>query len=315
MELQHGRGLMDYREEFRVKPGSKVRLSGLDPSYTGKHVSEDKAATDVEKHRKKLAEQQYLMYSEKRHSLLIVLQALDAAGKDGTVNHVMSAMNPQGTTVTGFKAPTALELEHDFLWRVHPHVPEKGTVAIFNRSHYEDVLVVRVHKLAPKEVWSERYELINDFERLLYRENDTHIIKFFLHISKEEQLERFKQRLDDPARNWKISDSDYKERELWDDYTKAFEDVFAKTSTKHAPWYIIPSNHKWFRDLAVSQIVADTMEDLGMKMPKPTVDLEDIRREYHAAADNKPSKKSKEDQGNGDGGDAHTKDKKHHKKN
>ncbi len=292
---------MNYREEFRVSPGSKVRLGDFDPSYTGKHVSEDKAATDIEKHRKKLAEQQYLMYAEKRHSLLIVLQALDAAGKDGTVNHVMSAMNPQGTTVASFKAPTALELEHDFLWRVHQHVPAEGTVAIFNRSHYEDVLVVRVHKLAPKEVWSGRYELINDFERLLCRQNNTHIIKFFLHISKEEQLERFKQRLDDPARNWKISDSDYKERELWDDYTKAFEDVFAKTSTKHAPWYIIPSNHKWFRNLAVSQIVADTMEDLGMKMPKPTVDLEEIRREYHAAADAKPSEKRKQDEGYDDG--------------
>ncbi len=303
---------MDYREEFRVKPGSKVRLSDLDPSYTGKHVSENKAAAEMEKHCRKLAEQQYLMYAEKQHSLLIVLQALDAAGKDGTVNHVMSAMNPQGTTVTPFKGPTPLELEHDFLWRVHPHAPAKGTVAIFNRSHYEDVLVVRVHKLAPKDVWLERYELINDFERLLYRQNNTHIIKFFLQISKEEQLERFKQRLDDPARNWKISDSDYQERELWNDYTKAFEEVFEKTSTKHAPWYIIPSNHKWFRNLAVSQIVAGTMQDLGMKMPKPTVDLAKIRREYHAAADDESSKK-KNAEGHSDSGKAEKKHKKHHK--
>ena len=157
-------------------------------------------------------------------------------------------------------------------------------MAIFNRSYYEDVLVVRVHKLAPKEVWSERYELINDFEKLLRKQNNTHIIKFFLHISKEEQLERFKQRLDDPARNWKISDNDYKERELWDDYTEAFEDVFTKTSTKDAPWYIIPSNRKWFRNLAVSQIVAATMEDLGMKLPEPQVDLKTIRSQYHQAA-------------------------------
>ena len=303
---------MDYREEFRVKPGSKVRLSDLDPSYTGKHVSEDNAAAEMEKHCRKLSEQQYLMYAEKQHSLLIVLQALDAAGKDGTVNHVMSAMNPQGTTVTAFRGPAPLELEHDFLWRVHPHAPAKGTVAIFNRSHYEDVLVVRVHKLAPKDVWSERYELINDFERLLYRQNNTHIIKFFLQISKEEQLERFKQRLDDPARNWKISDSDYQERQLWNDYTKAFEDVFERTSTKHAPWYIIPSNHKWFRNLAVSQIVAETMQDLGMKMPKPTVDLAKIRREYHAAADDESSKK-KNTEGHSDGGKADKKHKKHHK--
>jgi PPK2 family polyphosphate:nucleotide phosphotransferase len=254
-------------------------------------VSEAKAGADIEKHRAKLTQQQLLMYAEKRHSLLIVLQALDGAGKDGTVNHVISAMNPQGTTVTGFKGPTALELDHDFLWRVHLHVPAKGTVAIFNRSHYEDVLVVRVHKLAPKDVWSERYELINDFEKLLYRQNDTHIIKFFLHISQEEQLERFKERLDDPARNCKISNSDYKEREFWDDYKKAFEDVFEKTSTKHAPWYIIPSNHKWFRNLAVSQIVAATMEDIGMKMPKPTVNLDEIRKEYHEAADDAQGKK------------------------
>lgn len=284
---------MDYRKEFRVKPGAKVKLSEIDPGSTGKHVSEKEALADIEKYRDKLRKLQYLLYSEKEHSLLIVLQALDAAGKDGTVNHVMSAMNPQGTTVTGFKGPTAIELEHDFLWRIHPHAPAKGTVAIFNRSHYEDVLVVRVHKLAPKKVWSERYELINDFEGLLRRQNNTHIIKFYLHISKEEQLARFRQRLDDPVRNWKISDNDYKERELWDDYTKAFEDIFAETSKKEAPWYIIPSNHKWFRDLAVSQIVVATMEDLGMQMPKPQVDLKLIHEEYHQAAEQQGNFKGK----------------------
>ena len=275
---------MDYRKEFEVKPGTKVKLSRIDPNYKGKHVDEKTAQADLEQYRANLSKQQALLYAEKNHSLLIVLQALDAAGKDGTINHVMSAMNLQGTTVTGFKGPTALELEHDFLWRIRPHAPAKGMVAIFNRSHYEDVLVVRVHKLAPKDVWSERYELINDFEKLLRKQNSTRIIKFFLHISKEEQLERFKQRLDDPARNWKISPSDYKERALWDDYTEAFEDVFTETSTKDAPWYIIPSNHKWFRNLAVSQIVGATMEDLGMKMPKPQVDLKAIREQYHQAA-------------------------------
>ena len=284
---------MDYRKDFVVKPGTKIRLHEIDPGYKGKHVSEDKVQTEIEKYRARLAQLQYLLYAEKQHSLLIVLQAMDAAGKDGTVNHVMSAMNPQGTTVTGFKGPTALELEHDFLWRVHPHAPAKGTVAIFNRSHYEDVLVVRVHKLAPKEVWSGRYQLINDFEKLLRKQNNTHIVKFFLHISEEEQLARFKQRLDDPARNWKISDSDYKERELWADYTKAFEDVFEQTSTKHAPWYIIPSNHKWFRNLAISQIVVRTMEDLGMKMPTPQVDLDVIRKEYHQAASEAVHRKKK----------------------
>ena len=288
---------MDYRQEFIVTPGSHVRLSKIDPAYKGKNVSEKDAVPDMQKHLDKLRKLQLLLYAEKKHSLLIVLQALDAAGKDGTVNHVLSAMNPQGTTVTGFKRPTDADLNHDFLWRIHPHTPGKGEVAIFNRSYYEDVLVVRVHKLAPKEVWSERYELINDFEKLLRRENNTHIIKLFLHISREEQLERFKQRLDDPSRNWKISDGDYKEREYWDAYTEAFEDVFAETSTKHAPWYIIPSNHKWFRNLAVSQIVSATLEDLGMKMPPPQVDLAKIRKEYHQAAekeDHKGSKNKKE---------------------
>jgi PPK2 family polyphosphate:nucleotide phosphotransferase len=276
---------MDFRKQFAVKPGTKVSLRDFDPDYTGKHRSEKEAAHDTQRFLDKLRKLQFLLYSEKKHSLLIVLQALDAAGKDGTVNHVMSAMNPQGTTVTGFKQPTAEDLDHDFLWRVHPHAPGKGTVAIFNRSHYEDVLVVRVHKLAPKEVWSARYDLINDFEKLLQRENNTHILKFFLHISPKQQLERFKQRLDDPARNWKISDSDYKEREYWDAYTKAFEEVFEKTSQRNAPWYIIPSNQKWFRNLAVSQIVAATMEDLGMRLPKPQVDLNVIRKEYHQAAE------------------------------
>jgi len=277
---------MDYRKEFHVEPGGKVKLADIDPNYKGEHLGEEDARAHLEKYNKKLRDMQFLMYSEKKHSLLIVLQALDAAGKDGTINHVLGVMNPQGTRVTGFKGPSAEEREHDFLWRIHPHAPARGMVAIFNRSYYEDVLVVRVHKLAPEEVWSQRYELIKDFEKLLRQQNNTQIIKFFLHISEDEQLARFKQRLDDPARNWKISDSDYKERGLWDHYTKAFEDVFAETSTRHAPWYIIPSNHKWFRNLAVSQIVAATMEDLGMKLPKPQVDLSVISKQYHEAAGN-----------------------------
>jgi PPK2 family polyphosphate:nucleotide phosphotransferase len=226
---------------------------------------------------------QYMLYAEKKHALLIVLQGIDAAGKDGTCWHVMTAMNPQGTSVTGFKQPTEEQRRHDFLWRVHPHAPGLGEVAIFNRSHYEDVLVVRVHGLAPKKVWSARYALINDFEKLL-ADSGTTIVKFFLSISAEEQLERFKQRLDDPRRQWKISDSDYKERERWDDYIEAYEDMLEKCSTRHAPWYVIPSNHKWFRNLAISRIIADTLEDLGMKMPAPSVDLDLIRRQYHAAA-------------------------------
>ncbi len=282
---------MDYRKQFRVKPGSKVDLDSIDAGYKGKHEDEDAAKVELAKYKDRLCKLQYLMYAEKRHSLLIVLQALDAGGKDGTVNHVMSVMNPQGTTVAAFKSPTAVELDHDFLWRVHPHVPGRGAVAIFNRSHYEDVLIVRVHKLVPKDVWKERYALINNFESLLCTQNNTTIVKFFLHISKDEQLRRFEQRLDDPSRNWKISDSDYKERELWNEYTKAFEDALEKTSTKHAPWYVIPANHKWFRNLAVSQIVAETMEDMGMKMPSPQVDLNVIREEYHEAVSEGKKKK------------------------
>lgn len=284
---------MDYRKAFMVKLGAGVKLGKLDAGYTGKHVSEEKAKAEIEDYRTRLSRQQLLMSAERKYGLLIVLQGIDGAGKDGTLHHVMSAMSPQGTTVTPFKAPTAQELDHDFLWRIHPHVPAKGEVAIFNRSYYEDVLVVRVHHLVAKDVWSERYDLINDFEELLYSQNHTHILKFFLHISKQEQLERFRQRLDDPARNWKISDSDYKERELWDDYQQAFEAVLARTSTKHAPWYIIPSNHKWFRNLAVSQIVAGTMEELRMKPPKPTVDLAVIRKEYHEATGGQSGRRKK----------------------
>jgi PPK2 family polyphosphate:nucleotide phosphotransferase len=274
---------MDYRKQFLVEPGQMLHLNRFDPAFKGHHEAHETAAPELERYRQKLAYQQSLMYAEKKHALLIVLQALDAGGKDGTVNHVFTALNPQGTSVVGFKQPTALELVHDFLWRVHPHAPPRGWVSIFNRSHYEDVLVTRVHKLIDKATWSARYDRIRDFETELF-ESGTQILKFFLHISKEEQLTRFEQRLDDPARNWKISGSDYSERELWDDYIAAFEDALSATSAQHAPWFVIPSNHKWFRNLAVSQIVADTMEDLGMSFPKPIVDLADIRRKYHAAA-------------------------------
>jgi PPK2 family polyphosphate:nucleotide phosphotransferase len=273
---------MDYRKQFLVEPGQKLRLKHLDPAFKGHHETHETAAPELEHYREKLAQQQSLMYAEKKHALLIVLQALDAGGKDGTVNHVFTAFNPQGASVIGFKQPTPLELEHDFLWRVHPHAPPKGWVSIFNRSHYEDVLIARVHKLVDKATWTARYDRIRDFETELF-ESGTKILKFFLHISKEEQLARFEQRLDDPVRNWKISESDYSERELWDDYIAAFEDALSATSAQHAPWYVIPSNQKWFRNLAVSQVVADTMEDLGMSFPKPTVDLADIRRKYHAA--------------------------------
>jgi PPK2 family polyphosphate:nucleotide phosphotransferase len=284
---------MDYRKLFQVEPGQHLKLSQIDPDYHGKHVSEAQAKAETEKHREVTAQQQDLMYSEGRHSLLIVLQAMDAGGKDGTVAHAMSTMNPIGTVVTSFKQPTTEDLKHDFLWRVHSHVPAKGMVSVFNRSHYEDVLVVRVHNLVPKDIWATRYSAINDFEKLLWRQNGTRIIKFFLYISKEEQLKRFAARLEDPARNWKISEDDYREREFWDDYMKAYEAVFRKTSTEHAPWYIIPANHKWFRNLAISQIVAETFEDMGIRTPKPQVDLELIKRQYHEAEEQEVTAKPK----------------------
>ncbi|MFO0994547.1 MAG: polyphosphate kinase 2 family protein [Hyphomicrobiales bacterium] len=283
---------MDYRKKLIVKPGTKIRLKDIDPAYHGEHESEAEAQQDLAGNVAKLTHLQYLLYAERKHSLLIVVQGIDAAGKDGTCWHVITAMNPQGTTVTGFKQPTAEDLAHDFLWRIHPHVPGLGDVAVFNRSHYEDVLVVRVHDMVPESVWSKRYKEINQFEKLLARKGTT-ILKFFLYISAEEQLERFRQRLDDPNRQWKISDSDYKERAYWDDYTKAYEAMLEQCSTDDAPWYVIPSNHKWFRNLAVSQIIAATLEELKMKLPPATVDLAQIRRAYHAAAKNPADAKSK----------------------
>jgi PPK2 family polyphosphate:nucleotide phosphotransferase len=273
---------MDYRDKFIVKPGRRLRLSETDPSYKGHHEAPDAATAEIESYRHKLTRLQSLLYAEKRHSVLIVLQALDAGGKDGTINHVFATFNPQGARVVGFKQPTNVELAHDFLWRIHPHAPAKGEIVIFNRSHYEDVLITRVHKLIGEAVWTARYERIREFEKGL-TESGTTVFKFFLHISKDEQLARFAERLKDPAHNWKISDSDYAERELWDEYIAAFEDALSHTSTHRAPWFVIPANHKWFRNLAVSQIVADTIDQLGLSYPPATVDLKEIRRKYHAA--------------------------------
>jgi len=273
---------MDYRKRFVVEPGAKARLSKIDPSYTGKDETHDKALSEIQKHVERMSKLQFLLYADGSQSLLVVLQALDAAGKDGVIRHVFSGMNPQGTSVFGFKQPSKEEAAHDFLWRAHRRTPAKGEVAIFNRSYYEDVLVVRVHKLVPRSVWSKRYDLINDFEKTLAQDGTT-ILKLFLHISPDEQLARFKQRLDDPSRHWKISESDYSERELWPQYVDAYEDAMASTSTKRAPWYVIPANHKWFRNLAISQIIADTMDDMGLKLLPPRVDIAGIRRKYHAA--------------------------------
>lgn len=274
---------MNYRQRFAVAPGAKVHLAKIDPDDKGGHVSHDAARPEIQKQVERIDRLQYLLYANSRQSLLIVLQGVDAAGKDGVIRHLFTGMNPQGTRVATFKQPSRAELAHDFLWRVHQSAPARGEAVIYNRSHYEDVLIVRVRDLVPRAVWSKRYELINGFERML-TENGTHILKFYLHISKREQLKRFKARLDDPARQWKISDSDYTERELWPRYIEAYEEALARTSTKSAPWFVIPANHKWFRNLAISQIVADTLAEMDLKTPSPQVDLAEIRRKYHAAA-------------------------------
>jgi PPK2 family polyphosphate:nucleotide phosphotransferase len=273
---------MNYCRKFVVEPGSKLRLDKIDPGYTGKHKSRETAAKDTAKEIGRMDRLQYLLYADASQSLLIVLQGMDAAGKDGVVRHLFTGMNPQGTRVSDFKQPTREELAHDFLWRVHRRTPANGEVVIYNRSHYEDVLIARVDKLVPRSVWSKRYDLINDFEKML-SEHRTCILKFFLHISADEQLDRFRTRLDDPTRRWKISDSDYSVRELWPKYMEAYEEAITRTSTKRAPWYVIPSNHKWFRNLAISRIVADAMDEMRLKLPRPHVDLTAIRRKYHAA--------------------------------
>ena len=281
---------MNYREHFIVAPGAKPNLAKIDPDFHGAEVDQAAAAAETARAIARMGELQHRLYAEAKRSLLIVLQAVDAGGKDGVIRHLFTGMNPQGVSVHCFKQPTPEELAHDFLWRAHLHTPERGAVAIFNRSHYEDVLVVRVHKLAPASAWPQRYEEINAFEGLLAREG-TRILKFCLHISAEEQLERFKERLDDPERQWKISESDYEERELWPEYVEAYEDAIAATSTEAAPWHVIPSNRKWFRNLAISRIVVDAMEEMKLKTPPPRVDLAAIRRKYHAAAEQAKEKK------------------------
>ena len=266
---------MDFRKRFAVEPGSKAKLADRDTRETCGFSKGARADRALARNIERLAELQYLLYAESRRALLVVLQAMDAGGKDGTIRHVMSAMNPQGCRVTSFKAPSVEEASHDFLWRIHRAVPHRGEVGVFNRSHYEDVLVVRVHDLVPRSVWSKRYRQINDFERLL-AENEVVIVKFFLHISKEEQRERFQARLDKPHKNWKVNPADFEERRYWNDYMKAYEAALTRCNKSWAPWYIIPADRKWFRNLAVSGILVDTLEEMKMQFPKPTYDPAEI---------------------------------------
>ena len=267
---------MKMHRRFWVQPCRKVRLADFDPDDTAGFDKGAKARERLEKNIARMADLEYRLYAEGRRAVLIILQGMDAAGKDGTIRHVMTGLNPQNCRVTSFKVPSAEEAAHDFLWRIHKAVPARGEIAIFNRSHYEGVLVERVHRLVPKSVWSARYDQINAFEKLL-SENGVTILKFFLHISKKEQLERLDQRLEDPNRNWKISPADFKERQRWADYVRAYEAVLSRCSRTAAPWFVIPSNKKWFRDLAVSQIIVETLERMNPKFPKPAVDLFKIK--------------------------------------
>jgi PPK2 family polyphosphate:nucleotide phosphotransferase len=267
---------MKLGKRFVVAPHTRVKLRHRDPDDTAGFSKGDRAHTRLEKNIARMGDLQYRLYAENRRALLIILHGMDASGKDGTVRHVMSGLNPQSCRVTSFKVPSSEEASHDFLWRIHKAMPGRGGMGIFNRSHYEDVLVVRVHDLVPKSVWSTRYDQINAFEKLM-SQNGVTILKFFLHISKDEQKQRLDQRLDDPTKNWKISPADFKERKLWDDYVKAYEDVLSRCSSSESPWFVIPANKKWFRNLAVSQIIVETLERMNPKFPKPAVDLSKLK--------------------------------------
>lgn len=262
--------------QHMVEPDKKIKLAEQDPQDTGKFKGgKEDGLKEIAKLNEKLQELQELLYAEGKHKVLVVLQAMDTGGKDGAIRRVFDGVNPQGVKVASFKVPTAEELAHDYLWRVHKVVPANGEMVIFNRSHYEDVLVVRVHNYVPREVWSKRYEQINAFEKLLV-ENGTTILKFFLHISKDEQKERLQARLDDPSKHWKFSVGDLRERKLWDDYQMAYEDVLNKTSTEYAPWYVVPANRKWYRDLVISTVLVDTLKGLKMEYPKPKDNLDGV---------------------------------------
>ena len=244
----------------------KVSLREIDPGYTG-DLSEEAAKEELAKDVARLSELHDLLYASRERALLVVLQGMDTSGKDGTIRHVMQGLSPQGTVVSSFKQPSAEELMHDFLWRVHRRVPPRGTIGIFNRSHYEDVLIVRVHGEISQKHARERLQAIRRFERHL-AEEDVVIRKFFLHISKEEQEKRLQERIEEPNKHWKLSASDFAERKRWDEYQDAYEEALRETSTRRAPWYVIPSNHKWYRNLCVARVLVETLEGLNMQWPQ-----------------------------------------------
>jgi len=263
-------------KRYLVKPGEKINLDQRNPNDKGYFRGDkEEGMLKLAELNSRLEELQEMLYAQHKHKVLIVLQAMDAGGKDGTIRHVFDGVNPQGVKVASFKVPTAEELDRDYLWRIHKHTPGKGEIVIFNRSHYEDVLVVRVKGFVPGTVWRRRFKHIRNFEKLLADEGTT-ILKFFLHIDQAEQKERFQARLDTPHKQWKFRHGDLEDRKLWDDYMKAYADALSKTSTESAPWYIIPSNRKWYRNLVISRILVDTLEGLNMCFPEPEEDLENV---------------------------------------
>ncbi len=263
-------------ERYRVRPDEKIHLNQIDPSDLGKYGGEkDDGLEKLGELNQELEKLQELLYAEHKHRVLVVLQGMDTSGKDGVIRHVFEGVNPQGVRVASFKVPTPEELDHDYLWRVHKQTPAKGEIVIFNRSHYEDVLVVRVHELVPEKVWKKRFDQIKAFERQLVEEG-TIILKFFLHIDLEEQKERLQARLDDPTKRWKFNPGDLKERARWNDYIEAYEDVLNETSTDEAPWYVVPSNKKWYRNLVIASILVDALDKLDMEYPQPEGDLTGI---------------------------------------
>lgn len=266
-------------DRYRVKPGSKVKLSKWDPNdRSAFDGTKEEAEQELAKLNLELQALQERLYAEHKRKILVVLQAMDTGGKDGTIRRVFEGVNPQGVKVTSFKAPSAEELDHDYLWRIHQSTPGKGEIVIFNRSHYEDVLIVRVHGLVPARIWRRRYDQINNFERILAEEGTT-ILKFFLHINLDEQKKRLQARLDDPGKHWKFNPDDLKERTLWPDYMHAYADAISRTSTERAPWYIVPANVKWYRNLVVASVVVETLQGLNMRYPDPPEGLDSIMLE------------------------------------
>ncbi len=266
---------MKIKNEYLIKPQTHVRLDDFSTTASGEYRHENEANDSLEKNRKALGSLQELLYASGQHAVLVVLQAMDTGGKDGTIRHIFTGINPQGCKVTSFKVPTPLEAAHDFLWRVHAAVPPLGTIGIFNRSHYEDVLVTRVHKTINGKTAKQRFTEINNFEEMLANTGVT-ILKFFLHISQKEQTERLKARCDDKNKHYKISESDFKERLLWPKYQDAYEDVLSHTSQKHAPWFVIPSDHKWYRNVTISGILVESMRSLKMEYPKASFDVSKV---------------------------------------